>query len=292
MTIKSKLWLILGGSGQLGKSLQIQLLNNHTKFVAPSSKDLDIRDFQETRSYILSLKPVVVINCAGWTDVVRAESFQTEANVLNGRAVHNLISACKEISSTLAHISTDYVFSGSKSSPYLVDDIVDPINAYGKSKVMGERFILESKAEKFYIFRTAWLYSEFGVNFVKKIILKQKSGQSHIKVVNDQFGNPTSASDLASQIIRSVELNIPYGIYHAVNTGMASWYDLAIKTLEFSGKDSSVIQPIDSKEYLSEVHRPIDTSLDTSQWLSLDIPAMRSWEEALSFEVPRIIQSM
>lgn len=290
--LDNKLWLILGGTGQLGQSLQNKLLNHEIKFIAPSSTDLDIRDFQKTRNYIEDCDPSNVINCTGWTNVAKAENNILEANNLNGYAVNNLIQICRDISSTLVHVSTDYVFSGSKTLPYLVDDKVDPINAYGVSKVIGEQLIQECNAEKFYIFRTAWLYSEFGTNFVRTIISKYNSGQNQIKVVNDQFGNPTFASDLASQIIQSIRSNIPFGIYHAVNNGTASWYDLAVKTLDYLGHDSNVIHGISSNEYISEVLRPQYTSLDTSKWSAIDIPRMRSWEEALSFAVPKIIKNM
>ena len=282
----------MGGTGQLGQSLRNQILKSDIKFIAPSSSDLDIRDFQKTRNYIVDYNPSNIINCSGWTNVAKAESNTLEANILNGYAVNNLIQISRDISSTLVHISTDYVFSGSKTLPYLVNDKVDPINAYGVSKVIGEQLIQESNAEKFYIFRTAWLYSEFGANFVKTIISKYNAGQNQIKVVNDQFGNPTFATDLASQIIQSIRLNIPYGIYHAVNNGTASWYDLAVQTLNYLGNSSNVIHGISSNEYMSEVPRPQYTSLDTSKWSDLDIPGMRSWEEALSLAVPKIIQNM
>jgi dTDP-4-dehydrorhamnose reductase len=290
--LNKKIWLILGGTGQLGRSLQEHLIKNGIKFIAPSSSILDIRDYQTTRNYILLNKPSVVVNCAGWTNVNKAESDICKANVLNGFAVDNLIKTCQEMSVIFVHISTDYVFSGSKKSPYFAYEEVNPINAYGASKVLGEKFIKESRAEKYYIFRTAWLYSEFGSNFVKTIITKRRGAKGEIKVVNDQFGNPTFASDLAFQIIQSINLEIPYGIYHAVNSGVASWYDLAMKVAEYSGYESNQIRAISSRENMSEVQRPLYTSLDSTKWSDVNIPEMRSWQKALEFAMPRIIKNI
>jgi dTDP-4-dehydrorhamnose reductase len=285
-----KLWLILGGTGQLGRSLQSQLLKKSIDFIAPNSNNLDLKDFINARKFILEYQPNVVVNCAAWTNVSEAEGNSEEVNIVNGYSVRQLLMACGEISATYAHVSTDYVFSGTKNSPYLVNDKTDPLNAYGVSKALGEKFTIDSGLEKFYIFRTAWLYSEFGNNFVKTIISKYISGQEEIKVVNDQFGNPTYAPDLALQIIEAINRNVSAGIYHSVNSGTASWYDLAVKTIENLGYDTKKIQGVTSGEYRSDILRPQNTSLDVSEWSKVGMQQMQPWDAALKSAIPEIIK--
>jgi len=285
------LWLILGGSGQIGRSLQSLLQQAEIKFDAPSSKLLDIRDFESTKNYVSTVRPDVIINCAGWTDVEKAEKNIIEANILNGYAVENLIRICKDSSITFAHISTDSVFSGNKRVSYLINDQTDPINIYGMSKLIGEKAIESSGASKYYIFRTAWIYSKFGKNFVKTIISKYHSGENQIKVVNDQLGNPTFATDFAAHIIESIKLNIPFGTYHIVNSGEASWYELAVKTFNYLNYDSNIIEAVSSSDYPSLVRRPSYASLDSFDWSSLGLPKMRSWQSALEFSLPQIVHN-
>jgi len=287
-----KSWLILGGTGQLGSSLQSQLLKKGIHFIAPNSKNLDLKDFVKTKNFILEYQPNVVVNCAAWTNVNDAEGNSKEANIVNGYSVVELLKACAEISATYAHVSTDYVFSGRKNSPYLVNDKTDPINAYGISKELGEKFTLESGLKEFYIFRTAWLYSEFGNNFVKSIISKYNSGQKEIKVVNDQFGNPTYAPDLAFQIVEAINFKVSFGIYHSVNSGTASWYDLAVKTVENLGYDTKKIQGVTSDEYQSDILRPKNTSLDISKWSEVGMNQMRPWDAALKSALPEIVKHL
>lgn len=285
---KKNKWLIIGGSGQLGQSLQRELLKSGIEFIAPSSRTLDIRNFEKTKEYITSVNPSFVINCSGWTNVRDAENNSFQANILNGYAVDNLFRSCNDISSLFLHVSTDYVFSGSKGLPYSETDLTDPINAYGYSKALGEQLMINHNVESFYIFRTAWLYSEFGNNFVKEIIFKLYSGNTDIEVVNDQFGNPTNAHDLAKRIIESVTSNIPFGIYNAVNTGSVSWYDFAVRIMELIGAKNERIKPISSNKYISTVIRPLNSSLDTSKWGAIGMSEMRSWDKALELQIPSI----
>lgn len=290
--INQKLWLILGGSGQIGTSLQESLLKANIKFMAPSSKQLNIKDFKKIQETIYNIRPHVVINCAGWTNVEQAEIHAEQANILNGYAVENLIHACKKVSSTLAHISTDYVFSGNKGKEYYINDSPDPINVYGKSKLFGEEAIKTSNASKYYIFRTAWVYSQFGNNFVKSIIKKYKIGNTSIKVVNDQFGNPTLATDFSVQIIESIRMNVPFGTYHVVNSGVASWYDLALETFAQLNFNTRVLEAIDTESYTSLVHRPRYTSIDSFDWNTIRISPMRSWQSALKFSIRKIAKTI
>ena len=286
--IKKDKWLIIGGSGQLGQALQRELLKTGIDFIAPSSNTLDIRDFEKTRDYIISVNPSAVINCSGWTNVQTAENYSLQANILNGYAVENLLQSSNYISSLFIHVSSDYVFSGSKGLPYTETDLTDPINAYGYSKALGEQLMINNNAKGFYIFRTAWLFSEFGNNFVKNIVLKFYSENADIEVVNDQFGNPTNAHDLAKRIIESVILNIPYGIYNTVNSGSVSWYIFAKRILELLGAENERIKPISSKDHVSKVIRPMNSSLDTSKWSAVGMSEMRSWDKALEMQISSI----
>ena len=286
--IKRDKWLIIGGSGQLGQALQRELLKSGINFIAPSSKTLDIRNFEKTRDYMISANPSAVINCSGWTNVQAAENNSLQANILNGYAVENLLRSSNDISSLFIHISSDYVFSGSKGLPYTETDLTDPINAYGYSKALGEQLMINSNSKSFYLFRTAWLYSEFGNTFVKNIVLKLYSQNAVLEVVNDQFGNPTNAHDLAKRIIESVILNIPYGIYNTVNSGSVSWYIFAKRIVELLGEENERIKPISSKDHVSNVIRPMNSSLDTSKWSTVGMSEMRSWDKALEIQISSI----
>lgn len=287
-----ELWLILGGSGQIGTSLQELLLKADVNFIAPSSKQLNVKDFKKIQEYIYNTRPHVVINCAGWTNVEQAEIHPEQANILNGYAVKNLINVCEKVSSTIAHISTDYVFSGNKGREYYTKDLPDPINAYGKSKLIGEEAIKTSGASKYYIFRTAWVYSQFGNNFVKSIIKRYKTGNAPIKVVNDQFGNPTLANDFSAQIIESIRMNIPFGTYHVVNSGVASWYDLALETFTQLKFNKEILEAVNTENYPSLVRRPRYSSIDTLDWHSLGLSKMRSWKSALKLSIRQIVKNL
>jgi len=281
-------WLILGGYGQLGTALQKELTNRNIAFQAYSSTEIDIRDFINVKNKLFSLNPRVIINCAGWTNVNKAEEYEKEATLINAYAAGNLAKIAQQLDSVLVQISSDYIFSGDKNSPYSVDDLADPVNAYGRSKAFGEKLILDQSITKLYIFRTAWLYSEFGKNFVKIILQNYIKKQFPIKVVNDQTGSPTCAFDLSFQIVESVVQGIPFGIYHAVNLGQATWYDLAKAALENLNFDTNVIKPIKYAEYESNVVRPRNSSLDMSKWENTTIPQLKIWPEALSNKIQDI----
>jgi dTDP-4-dehydrorhamnose reductase len=285
-------WAIIGGFGQLGRALQRELALRAIDHNAISSQEIDIRDFRATRKFLVRLNPRVLINCAGWTDVLSAEANEQSAIILNAGAVENLALISKDIDAIFLHISSDYVFSGKKNAPYLVDDVLDPINAYGRSKALGESLLINLSLRKFYIFRTAWLYSEFGHNFMKSILKKRLEGHSPIKIVNDQFGSPTSASDLAFQIVETIIQNLPAGIYHAVNSGSASWYELATAAYHKLGISTGELVSVSGKEYQSGIERPRNSTLDTSGWEMYPIPRMQPWQNALASTIRDISESV
>jgi dTDP-4-dehydrorhamnose reductase len=279
--IEKQEWLIFGGTGQLGRAVQMELSRRDIKFKALSSGQLDIRDYPRIQRYILENRPNVVLNCAGWTNVPGAEKSEELANQLNGWAVENMAKVAREVSAIFIHISSDYVFSGNQKQPYLEDDRVEPVNAYGRSKVLGETLLSELDYADIYIFRTAWLFSEYGNNFVKKILRKYINGDFPLKIVNDQFGNPTSAKDLAFQITESLMAQIPFGIFHAVNQGRASWFDLAEYSLNELGLDPSKIVGVPSADLRENFARPVDSTLNTSKWEKCGVSEMRHWKLAL-----------
>jgi dTDP-4-dehydrorhamnose reductase len=273
--------LLFGGSGQLGLSLQLELEKHSMSFYAPNSTSLDLRNFGEVSLLVNSLRPRFIINCAAWTDVLAAESNPEKANLLNGFAVANLGEAALRSDSTLIHISTDYVFKGDLEGGYKCDDSKSPINAYGSSKNLGETLLAASGITKYYVIRTAWLYSQHGENFAKTIIKKFLSNQFPIEVVNDQFGNPTHASYLAKRIVDVIYSNPPYGIYHGVNTGTTTWFDFATTIFNLLKFDSSVLHPIATKENLTLL-RPRNSSLDTSKWSQVGMGDMPTWQNAIA----------
>lgn len=283
MSLSNK-WLIFGGSGQLGTTLNVELLKRGIKPIVLTSLDLDIRDFKKTSDVIREVGPDYVVNCAAWTNVPEAELQENEAELLNGSAVGNIGLATRNSGGTLIHISTDYVFSGKKSSPYKVTDSADPINAYGRTKLIGEQLISEIQLDRCYVMRTAWLYGAHGKNFVKAVLNKYISGEENIEIVDDQFGNPTNAIDLSQQIIDSVHSEIPYGTYHAVNTGVVSWYGLAQKVFELLNIETERLLATSTPVGM-QLNRPQNSSLDTSKWLECGIREMRPWEDALKFSV-------
>lgn len=290
-------WLVIGANGQLGTALSVVLSSRGINHTAWGSKDLDIRLRRETIQRITHLAPTVTINAAAWTDVDGAESDPDQAFAVNAEGPLNVALGVKAVGSLFAHISTDYVFSGTSKSPWNENDAQAPISVYGKSKAAGEKFILEECEENSYIFRTAWLFSPWGKNFAKTMTHFALIERNEIRVVSDQIGQPTSAVDLANQIVDTVIAKLPVGIYHATNSGEASWFELATHIFNLCGEDSSRLLPIKSTEFPRLAGRPAYSVLGHDAWASLGInleqvPRMRSWMDALADIMPSIIQKI
>ncbi|AIY12719.1 MULTISPECIES: dTDP-4-dehydrorhamnose reductase [Cellulophaga] len=269
--------LVTGANGQLGKCIQDVAKNypQHT-FHFKSSKDLDITNNSQVENLFNKEKYDYCINCAAYTAVDKAEQDQEKAFLVNADAVENLAGACKATKSTLIHISTDFIFDGLKTSPYTEKDSAKPISVYGSSKLKGEQYILEILKEHF-IIRTSWVYSEYGNNFVKTMLRLGKE-RDEISVVNDQFGSPTHAKDLAVLILKIIDLKTEdYGIYHYSNEGAISWYDFAKKIFELNKIDIK-ISPIPTNEYPTPAKRPAYSVMSKSKIkkvLDIEIP---NWE--------------
>ena len=229
--------------------------------------------FKETQDKIKSLKPGVIINAAGYTNVDKAEAEEEIANKINGSAVGNLAKITRELEIPLIHFSTDYVFDGEREQGYVENDKPNPINAYGRSKLLGDE-LLQKNTDKFYLLRLSWLYGQHGRNFINTIVRLGKERKT-LKVVNDQFGRPTYALDVAERVKWFIENKPEYGIYHITNEGKATWYDLAKKSLELKNVDT-LINPCTTEEYLLPAKRPKYSVL-----LNTKLEPMRHWENAL-----------
>ena len=223
--------LVTGASGQLGQCFR-KLSGDYQdlNFTFTTSEELDLSQFGILGPYFRSNEFDYCINCAAYTKVDMAEKEQEMAYLINAESVRNLAETCQDNDCTLIHFSTDYVFDGRKNSPYTEDDSTDPLNVYGASKLMGEKYIQE-QIDNYFIFRTSWLYSDIGKNFYKTISEKAASGET-LNITTTQKGTPTNAYDLADlvlKLISSGEKN--YGIYHFSNLGEATWYDFAQEIL-------------------------------------------------------------
>jgi dTDP-4-dehydrorhamnose reductase len=290
-SIKEMKWAITGGSGQLGKSIAEKLVNFQIPHVSWSHSELDISQ-ESSIAMIDAESPDVLINCAAWTHVDGAESNEEAANKANRDGVRNMAIAAKSLGIPLVHISTDYVFSGSGSRPWKIDDETNPTSKYGLSKLLGEHELLSIYPSKSYILRTAWLYGPYGKNFAKTILKKAITEREVIKVVNDQIGQPTSTIDLADQILRLAEAKPTPGIYHATNSGKVSWWEFAKELLSLAGESESRVIPITSKEFITPVKRPSYSVLDHSEWNNVGMDPMRDWRESLGEVFPRLISNV
>lgn len=255
--------LVTGSNGQLGSALRKEASNfRNDHFMFTDITELDITSEAEVKRFFSANKPDCVINCAAYTAVDQAESEQANANLLNATAVRHLAEASTKIGALMIQISTDYVFDGKNCRPYKESDPTNPKTSYGKSKLNGELEVIFN-AGRSVIVRTSWLYSEYGHNFVKAIMNKAIKGET-LKVVADQAGTPTYATDLAKALltmIPQVPSKIRGKIYNYSNEGICSWYDFAKAVTEFMGRDHEVI-PIMSHELKNPAARPHYSVLD------------------------------
>lgn len=257
--------LVTGANGQLGSEIQnnTHRINNYYFSDADS---LDITDAQAIRAFVQQHAINLIVNCAAYTNVDKAEDDCTTAEAINHTAVAHLASVCKEFQLPLIHISTDYVFGGTKNTPYRETDATQPLGVYGRTKLAGEQAIQNSGIEHL-IIRTSWLYSlRFGNNFVKTI--QRLSGERpQLKVVADQVGTPTNAADLADFIVQAIENAWYRGkreVYHFSNEGVCSWYDFAVAIVAATGNTCEVL-PCTSAEFPSKVTRPSYSVLDKTK---------------------------
>jgi dTDP-4-dehydrorhamnose reductase len=282
--------LLLGGTGILGLEVLRLLQNNNLEYVAPTSTDLDIRDKDQLSRFVSDFKPAWIINCAAWTDVDGAESSFGEARALNAIAVENLGIAADLFDCKVVHISTDYVFNGESSEPYLETSHVQPLNKYGESKLEGERALL-AVFPAAYVIRTSWLYGISGKNFVKTIVGKALRSEE-ARVVDDQVGSPTSARDLAIGVFSILKNQPEPGIYNYSNRASCSWFELAKEIYETVGANTGLVHPISSSSLNFIAKRPKFSLLSKEKWISAGLSEVPIWEDSLQLLLPEIISEL
>ena len=273
--------LVTGANGQLGNEMRRVSLQSSDHYIFTDVAELDITNIEAVRSMVAEHQVEVIVNCAAYTAVDKAEEDEAMAHLLNATAVANLATAAKEHGATLIHVSTDYVFDGKGCRPYTEDQPTSPTSVYGRTKLQGEKAAAESGCN-YLIFRTAWLYSPFGRNFVKTMRTLTAERES-LKVVFDQVGSPTYAGDLAALIVKIIDeraLN-HCGVYHYSNEGVCSWYDFEREICEMSGNECNV-EPCHSDEFPSKVARPAYSVLDKSKVKATFNVSVPHWKVSLA----------
>lgn len=272
--------LVTGSDGQLGSELRkICELHSTDTFYFTNRNSLDITSEQKVFNYFFENKIDVVLNCAAYTAVDKAETAISLAEFVNYKAVEHLANACKNYDAQLLHISTDYVFDGKGFSPYSPDSRVSPVNAYGVSKLKGEEAVKKISPKNSAIIRTSWVYSSYGNNFLKTMLHLGREKDS-LKVVDDQIGSPTNAKDLAEVLLLLIpKLNSEkVQLFHYTNEGVCSWYDFATAIMEISGLNCNII-PIPTEEYPTTAKRPsysVMSKREIKMFLDIKIPHWRT----------------
>lgn len=266
--------LILGANGMLGHELMDVF--SDLKPIAWDRDQIDITDAAAVQTKLTELKPIAIVNAAAYTAVDQCETEEAVCTAVNGTAVGYLADAAKTIGAKLVHISTDYVFDGTKAEGYTEADVPGiAVNAYGRSKRAGEELLLKNHPDGGYVVRTAWLYGKSGKNFVETMLAVAAQGKK-LNVVDDQTGSPTYARDLAQQIRTLLEGDYAAGIYHATNAGQTTWYGFAKEIFARAGVQAD-LHPCTSAEFPRPAKRPAFSVL-----LNTRLPALRSWEEGLT----------
>jgi dTDP-4-dehydrorhamnose reductase len=269
-------YLITGARGQLGTDLAHVLRDRDV--TALGRDELDITNASAVREAVEGYD--FVINTAAYTRVDDAESHEADAAMINAVGPSNLAVATADAGSLLVHVSTDYVFDGTATTPYHEDAPTRPASAYGRTKADGERRALHANPDGTFIVRTAWLYGEHGSNFAKTM-LALGSARPEVSVVTDQVGQPTWTMDLARQIVALMDSDAPAGIYHGTASGQATWFEFARELFRLSGLDPENVKPTDSSAYVRPAPRPAYSVLGHDAWLEHGLEPIRDWRLGL-----------
>lgn len=272
--------VVTGANGQVGQSIKLLSdLYPDVKFSFLTRDDLSISDREALNSFFQNQKPTVLINCAAYTAVDKAETEQELALSVNATAVETLAGICKEFNTKFVHISTDYVFDGNASIPYKESDSTNPVNYYGFTKLQGENLAIAANPETI-IVRTSWVYAPHGKNFVKTM-LKLMQDRTELNVVGDQFGSPTYAPDLAEALLKiALSDHIIPGVYHFSNDGIISWFDFATAIAEIS-HSSCKVNAITTAQYPTPAKRPSYSGLNKSKIQSNYSIQLKPWRDSL-----------
>ena len=271
-------WLITGGSGMVATDLRDELLSRDEDVVSPSKAELDVTDADAVAAFVRDAKPEIIVNCAAYTKVDDSETNEALATAINGSAVELLAHAADKSNARLIHISTDFVFDGSKRTPYEVNDATNTLSAYGRSKLVGEH--AASHAKNHLIVRTAWLFGVHGPNFVEAIRNQVNKGTNPLRVVNDQRGRPTYTPHLANAIIRLAHNDQARGIVHYADEDECTWFNFASAIVEELGAKTNVV-PVTTAEFPRPAKRPAYSVLSTERYERLTGVRPDSWRDGL-----------
>lgn len=280
--MNNKKILVIGSGGQLGTDMCREATKAGINVVALDYPEIDIGNRESVQKHIIPADVSVVINCAAFTDVDACESEQKKAFVLNADGPGFIAEATERIGARMVHISTDYVFSGDKTEPYIETDETGPRSVYGQSKLAGEQRVIQHCADH-QIFRIAWLYGFYGGNFVRSIraaAAKKVTENGELFVVNDQWGTPTSTIQVCRQVLAAMTSDVT-GIFHATCEGYCSWFDFAQKIIAAAGISVSVI-PCTTEEFPRPASRPKNSRLENSHLKATGLAVMNNWEDAFN----------
>ncbi|PRO65841.1 dTDP-4-dehydrorhamnose reductase [Alkalicoccus urumqiensis] len=266
--------LVTGAGGQVGHDVMNRLQQEQIKCIGTTREELDITDETKTKNVLKKCNPDVVIHCAAYTAVDKAEDEKELCCKVNVQGTRHVAKACKEIDAKMVYISTDYVFNGEGEIPFEVTDQPDPINYYGQTKYEGELEV-QDLLEKYFIVRISWVFGENGNNFVKTMLRLGKE-RGEISVVSDQIGSPTYTYDLAKLLVEMIQTD-RFGIYHATNEGYCSWYGFSKEIFRLSGMQVKVNE-VASTEYPTPAKRPLNSRMSKEILYKNKLP---HWEEGL-----------
>lgn len=281
-------WLVTGSGGMLGLDLQVALGlagvdEDHVS--AKTRVDLDITDLDAVREAVRGHD--LVVNAAAFTAVDDAESHEAEAFAVNATGAANVARACREFGARMVHISTDYVFAGDATDPYAEDAALAPRSAYGRTKAAGE-WAVRAHCPDSWIVRTAWLYGAGGPNFVKTMALLARERET-LSVVDDQRGQPTWTVDLADAIVRLVQADAPFGVWHGTNSGETTWHGFTREIFTLLGLDPDRVQPTTTDAFPRPAPRPAYSVLAHDSWQMSRLAPLPHWQDALARALPSVV---
>ena len=270
--------LVTGVKGQLGYDVVNELTKRGHIAIGTDIEEMDITDADSVDAVIKENAPDAVIHCAAYTAVDAAEDNADLCRKINAEGTQNIANVCKELDIKMTYISTDYVFDGEGERPWEPDDERTPLNVYGQTKYEGE-LAVQNTLDKYFIVRIAWVFGVNGKNFIKTMLNLGKTRDS-LTVVNDQFGSPTYTFDLARLLVDMVETD-KYGIYHATNEGICTWYEFACEIFKQAGMNVKV-SPVSSAEYPAKAKRPSNSRMSKEKLTENGFEKLPTWQDALS----------
>lgn len=270
--------VVTGAKGQLGQDVVLELARQNHEAIGADREQLDVTNEASVQAFISDVRPDVILHCAAYTNVDGAEENEDAAYQVNALGTEYLAKAAKQVGAKMLYVSTDYVFDGTATEPYEVDEPTKPLGAYGRTKLAGEE-LLQKNLEQFFIVRTAWVFGVHGNNFVKTMLRLGKE-RGEVGVVHDQVGSPTYTVDLARFMVELMETQ-EYGIYHATNSGVCSWYEFAVEIFKQAGLNV-IVNPLTTEQFPRPAARPKYSVLSKKKIEEQGLMPLRDWKEALN----------